>query len=886
MEKEYRHPLRYAAAIAAACLCCVSATAAQRVVQLAEDGVSTRQLPTAAAQPLAAPLERVCEPDAKWLRLGFKELSLKGYDSLTVTGSDGAHYTFEGDRWSGRSFSMRALEGECVEIKTYFRDPASRFEIESYQYGKQALADSPVIVAGAGDICDSTGTVCSGTSDKIIEINPTAVFTAGDNAYSSGTLTEFNTRYEPYWGRFKELTNPSPGNHEYGTSGASGYFDYFNGVGVQTGPAGDRAKGYYSWDVGDWHFVSLNSMKGGTIAQAQLDWLRADLAANTKPCTAAYWHHPLVSVGNYSPGIGQVKPFWDALYAAHADLVLVGHDHNYQRFAPMNPDQAADANGMRQVLIGTGGRYFYSIRATHPLLEASTDSSFGVLKLSLTSTGYTGEFVRSTGTFSDTFSGTCHNAPPPNVPPVADFGFSTDGLDVQFTDRSTDSDGTIASRAWSFGDGGSSSETSPSHVYASSGSYTVTLTVTDDGGATDSKTAFVTVEGRYRVGGTVSGLAGSGLVLQLDGANDLAVTADGAFSFAADLASGSAYAVSVATQPISPRQTCTVANGSGEIAHADVGDVAVSCTTTTWTVTPSVASGQGQIDPALPQTVTDGSSASFTLTPATGYHIAAAGGCGGHLNGSVYTTAAVSADCAVEASFAIDTFTVGASVTAGQGSVTPTTQTVEYGASASFTLAPATGHHVATASGCGGSLNGNTYTTAAVTADCAVAVSFAIDTFTVDAHVSGQGTVMPPTQTAEYGERAGFKIEPAAGHHIASVSGCGGSLDGNVYTTAAITADCTIDVSFAIDRHAVSAVVEGGHGSIDPATQTVDDGAVAHVTLTPDAGYKVAAVQGDCAAGSLQGGGYETGAIRADCTIKASFVPDSAETIFHDGFDR
>lgn len=470
-----------------------AAHSTERVQQLAEDGVATRYVPADKARPAAAPYQ-ICEPGARWIRLGFGELALSAYDSLTVVSSSGERQVFEGDAFGGRSFATRALRGDCVSVEPSFGNTASRYRLESYQFGTQALEKTTVVVAGAGDICDSSGNTCKGTSDLIVAINPTAVFTAGDNAYSNGTLSEYNARYAPTWGRFKTLTNPSPGNHDYYTSGASGYFDYFNGSGVQTGPAGDRSKGYYSWDVGDWHFISLNTMSGGTIAQAQLNWLQSDLAASTKPCTAAYFHHPLLSVGNYS-GYTQVKPIWDRLYAAKADLVLVGHDHNYQRYAPMKPDKTADsAGGIRQVLVGTGGRTFYAITGSHALLEKSNANSYGVLKLTLTATGYTGEFMRSTGTFTDSFSGSCHNATlPPNVAPAANFSVVTSGAVANFTDTSTDSDGTIASRSWTFGDGASSTATNPSHAYAAAGTYTATLTVTDNRGGTGTTSRSVSV---------------------------------------------------------------------------------------------------------------------------------------------------------------------------------------------------------------------------------------------------------------------------------------------------------------------------------------------------------------------------------------------------------
>ncbi len=405
------------------------AAAAQRTLQLSEDG--TRSKPIAAAAARGTPLARasagaagrVCEAGAKWLRIGFKRLNLSGYDSLRLTSSGGDSLLLQGGHWNERSFTTRALRGECVDIQPYFSQPDSAFQLDRYDYGSQALELASVVVAGAGDICDTSGDACQGTSDLIVSINPTAVFTAGDNAYSSGTLTEYNTRYAPTWGRFKGLTSPSPGNHDYLTAGASGYFDYFNGVGNATGPAGDRSKGYYSWDVGDWHFIALNTMSGGNVASAQVQWLKADLAANTKPCTAAYFHHPLVSRGNYS-GYSQVKPFWDALYAAKADLVLVGHDHNYQRYGKMNPSQAAASDGIRQVLVGTGGRRFYGLSGSHPLLEASNDSTYGVLKLTLTATGYTGEFVpRAGSSYTDRFSGTCNKGD--GTPPAQTLALNT-----------------------------------------------------------------------------------------------------------------------------------------------------------------------------------------------------------------------------------------------------------------------------------------------------------------------------------------------------------------------------------------------------------------------------------------------------------------------------
>ena len=465
--------------------------AKQRIEQLSEDSATTRVLPAQTQKSVlsAASSSRVCEAGAKWIRLGFKSLVLKSYDSLVITSSGGDRYVFQGAHWNDRAFHARALRGSCVDIQPYFASPQSGYQVGSFDFGTTSLARATVTVAGAGDICDSTGaSTCQATSDLIMSISPTAVFTAGDNVYSNGTLSEYNARYAPTWGRFKTLTKPTPGNHDYNTSGATGYYDYFGAL------AGDRSKGYYSWDVGDWHFVALNTMSGGTVSDTQVNWLKSDLAANTKPCTAAYFHHPLVSRGNYT-GNSTVKPFWDALYAAKADLVLVGHDHNYQRYGKMNPSQVAAADGIRQVLVGTGGRSFYSLSGSHALLQASNANTHGVLKLTLTATGYTGDFVpRAGSSYTDTFSGTCNKAGSGgNVAPVANFSSTTSGLTAAFTDTSTDSDGTIASRSWAFGDGTTSTAANPSKTYAAAGTYTVTLTVTDNGGTSNTKSSQVTV---------------------------------------------------------------------------------------------------------------------------------------------------------------------------------------------------------------------------------------------------------------------------------------------------------------------------------------------------------------------------------------------------------
>ncbi len=360
------------------------------------------------ATAATATSRQVCAgADAKWLRVRVAKLDLRGADSITLTGQAGGATTLTSRNWQGKAFHSKAFDGRCVTVTPKLSDPASGYTIDSYQSGTQSLVDTTVTVAGAGDIC---GSACNQTRAVLDGINPDAVYTAGDNAYDSGTLSEYTNNYDPEWGAHKSITHPSPGNHEYNTSNASGYFDYFNGTGQNTGPAGERGKGYYSWDIGDWHFVALNSNIARTTGSTQETWLRNDLAATTKPCVAAYWHHSRFAAGNYSDD-STLKPFFQALYDYHADLVLSGHDHNYLRFAPSKPDGTQDqANGVRELLVGTGGRALYgSGGSTAATIEKSDYSTFGVEKLTLTATGYTADFVPVSGrTFTDSVTGTCH----------------------------------------------------------------------------------------------------------------------------------------------------------------------------------------------------------------------------------------------------------------------------------------------------------------------------------------------------------------------------------------------------------------------------------------------------------------------------------------------
>jgi hypothetical protein len=297
----------------------------------------------------------------------------------------------------------------------------------------EAAAD-PVVMA-AGDIaCDPDDSGYNGgagtadrchqlaTSDLLLVGSPDVVLPLGDIQYDSATTARINAVYAPTWGRVKAISRPILGNHESGT--ATGYFDYFNGVGVSDGAAGPRGKGYYSFDLGGWHLVALNSNCASVSCSAgseQERWLRADLAAHAANCTLAYWHHPRYSSGH--DGSNEfMQPLWEALQDAQAEVLLSGHSHDYERFAPLDRDGEVDlAGGIRQFVVGTGGAFFTGGLGTRaPHSEVAQNDTFGVLRLTLHPASYDWEFVpQAGGAFTDSGSQGCHGliAPPP--PPVA-----------------------------------------------------------------------------------------------------------------------------------------------------------------------------------------------------------------------------------------------------------------------------------------------------------------------------------------------------------------------------------------------------------------------------------------------------------------------------------
>ncbi len=266
-------------------------------------------------------------------------------------------------------------------------------------------------VVAAGDIAGackaSDGTACEHerTARLVESINPKWALTMGDNQYDDGKISEFRSYLDTTWGRFKNKIRPTPGNHEYydPAGGASGYKEYFGSIAMPNG------KTYYSFDEGNWHFIALDSELSMSSSSAQLTWLKNDLAANSKKCVAAYWHHPLFNSGSkgYDP---TSLPVWRELYRARADLVLNGHDHTYERFTPQNPDAGSDTNGIVAITAGLGGAGNYSFEGDpEPNSVKRLTDLHGVVELTMTDTGFSGHLIDDSGAVRDTIpSYTCH----------------------------------------------------------------------------------------------------------------------------------------------------------------------------------------------------------------------------------------------------------------------------------------------------------------------------------------------------------------------------------------------------------------------------------------------------------------------------------------------
>jgi acid phosphatase type 7 len=271
-------------------------------------------------------------------------------------------------------------------------------------------ADEGVVFIGAGDIanCEVAGGGGARSTALILDRYPNAVvYTTGDHAYQTGSDKDFKTCYEPTWGRFKARTHPAVGNHDLITDKGKPYFDYFGDA------AGPRGLGYYSYEVGAWHVISLNSAIAARKGSEQYKWLLEDLASHkASDCVLAYWH-----IARFSSGAHGSDPLmddmWKALADAGTDVVLSSHDHDYERFAPMDGKGKPDPQGMRSFVIGTGGGGVYEFKGKASNSEMRDNTTYGVLKLTLKPKSYDWEFIPMPGkTFRDSGSGSCSPAKP------------------------------------------------------------------------------------------------------------------------------------------------------------------------------------------------------------------------------------------------------------------------------------------------------------------------------------------------------------------------------------------------------------------------------------------------------------------------------------------
>jgi acid phosphatase type 7 len=271
-----------------------------------------------------------------------------------------------------------------------------------------ALAsDATPVLVGAGDIADCRDLSGAEATARLLEQIPGTVIAVGDLAYPDGTKENFHC-YDQTWGRVKSRTKPAPGNHEFHALGQLFYFDYFGEA------AGEPKNGYYSYEAGTWHVIVLNSeclaVGGCDSASRQGQWLRADLAAHPAACTLAYWHKPLFSSGGAHGNDPQIKPLWDALYHAGAEVVINGHDHDYERFAPQNPEgQIDNLHGITEFVVGTGGKSHRSFGIIEPASQSRNADTFGVVKLALRPGAYDWQFVPEPGKiFTDSGTALCH----------------------------------------------------------------------------------------------------------------------------------------------------------------------------------------------------------------------------------------------------------------------------------------------------------------------------------------------------------------------------------------------------------------------------------------------------------------------------------------------
>ncbi len=264
----------------------------------------------------------------------------------------------------------------------------------------QAPSGPDATIVAAGDIarCETDSHIATA---QLVTGVPGTVLTLGDHVYPNGTAEQFASCYERGWGRHRSRTRPAPGNHDWDADSGAPYFNYF---GVNAGPWG---LGYFSYDLGSWHIVSLNSNVSAGEGSAQLAWLRNDLARTAAACTLAYWHHPLFSSGP-NGNTPKMADIWRVLDDADADVVLVSHDHMYERFGPQDASGRSDPRGLRSFVVGTGGGPLYPLKSIQPNSEVREHLSWGVLKMILRGRSYDWEFLPITGqTFRDSGTAQC-----------------------------------------------------------------------------------------------------------------------------------------------------------------------------------------------------------------------------------------------------------------------------------------------------------------------------------------------------------------------------------------------------------------------------------------------------------------------------------------------
>jgi len=329
---------------------------------------------------------------------------------------------------TGSTYGLGSADvGSTVRVSVAASNSSGSASAPSSAAGPIGSPSDPVVVA-MGDIACPAGDMThscqqSATATLAQTFHPQSVMVLGDNQYDSGSLTEYDSAgaYNNTWGVFNPIVHPVPGNHEYGTSGAAGYFQYF---GQSIANPDSTPNGYYSFNLGTWHIVALNSdcsdsgcadAVNGTTSSAQTAWLQSDLAANHSACVLAMWHAPLFSWG-WTLGSPGVAPLWQALYNAHADVVLDGHDHLYERYAQQDPSGNATTNGIREFVVGTGGESLNGLSANPPAALQASDQAFGVLVLTLHAGSYSWKFVTTSGTTADSGTTACHG---PGAAPAA-----------------------------------------------------------------------------------------------------------------------------------------------------------------------------------------------------------------------------------------------------------------------------------------------------------------------------------------------------------------------------------------------------------------------------------------------------------------------------------